>query len=319
MTRQWLRSFGLTIDTGSETIDVSNLRGRFRIRLAVVQSPNSAEIIVTNLSEATAQKIRKEGQKVSLTIGYQSGPSIAFTGNIIQKRVGRENPVDTYLAIVAQDGDIAYNFATVSKTLSAGSTFKDQVDVVLEAMKPHGVTKGYISDLGGRKMPRARTLFGMARDAMRDIAISAGANWTIQDGKLDVVKFGETKPGDVIVLNSQTGMIGRPVQTFDGVIARMLINPRVKPNAKIKIDEASIDAAAFTPDYRAAVGNSNLATGIATDGLYKIVTVEHHGDTHGNPWYTEIIAHRADDQGIYFNIASQNIVAQEVDGSSAAP
>ena len=319
MTRQWIREFGLSIDTGSETIDVSQLRGRFRVRLAVVQSPNSAEILVTNLSEATAQKIRKEGQKVSLTVGYQGGPSIAFTGNIIQKRVGRENPVDTYLAIVAQDGDIAYNFATVSKTLAAGSTFKDQVDVVLEAMKPHGVTKGYISDLGSKKMPRARTLFGMARDAMRDIAISAGANWTIQDGKLDVVKFGETKPGDVIVLNSQTGMIGRPVQTFEGVIARMLINPRVKPNAKIKIDEASIDAAAFTPGIPGALGNSNLAKGIAADGLYKIVVVEHHGDTHGNPWYTEVICHRADGEGIYFNIASQNIVAEEVDGKAVAP
>nr|WP_156446597.1 hypothetical protein [Bradyrhizobium sp. CCH1-B1] len=289
------------------------------MRLAVVQSPNSAEILVTNLSEATAQKIRKEGQKVSLTVGYQGGPSIAFTGNIIQKRVGRENPVDTYLAIVAQDGDIAYNFATVSKTLAAGSTFKDQVDVVLEAMKPHGVTKGYISDLGAKKMPRARTLFGMARDAMRDIAISAGANWTIQDGKLDVVKFGETKPGDVIVLNSQTGMIGRPVQTFEGVIARMLINPRVKPNALIKIDEASIDAAAFTPGIPGALGNSNLAKGIAADGLYKIVVVEHHGDTHGNAWYTEVICHRADGEGIYFNIASQNIVAEEVDGKAVAP
>ncbi|WP_066722812.1 MULTISPECIES: hypothetical protein [Hyphomicrobiales] len=319
MTRQWIREFGLSIDTGSETIDVSQLRGRFRVRLAVVQSPNSAEILVTNLSEATAQKIRKEGQKVSLTVGYQGGPSIAFTGNIIQKRVGRENPVDTYLAIVAQDGDIAYNFATVSKTLAAGSTFKDQVDVVLEAMKPHGVTKGYISDLGAKKMPRARTLFGMARDAMRDIAISAGANWTIQDGKLDVVKFGETKPGDVIVLNSQTGMIGRPVQTFEGVIARMLINPRVKPNALIKIDEASIDAAAFTPGIPGALGNSNLAKGIAADGLYKIVVVEHHGDTHGNAWYTEVICHRADGEGIYFNIASQNIVAEEVDGKAVAP
>lgn len=307
MTRQWIREFGLQIEGQSGTVDLSQLRGRFQVRLAVVQSPNSAEIIVTNLKEETAQLIRKEGQKVSLTIGYQDGPSIAFTGNIIQKRVGRENPVDTYLAIVAQDGDIAYNYATVSKTLAAGSTFKDQVDVVLEAMKPYGVTKGFISDLGSQKMPGPRVLFGMARDVMREIATSTGAFWTIQDGKLDVVKAKETKPGDVIVLNSQTGMIGRPVQTFDGVIARMLINPRVRPNTRIKIDEASIDAAAFSTTVQGALGNELLKTGIAADGLYKVVVVEHHGDTHGNAWYTEVVCHRADGQGVQLNVANLNI------------
>lgn len=307
MTRQWIREFGLQVEGQSGTIDLSNLRGRFRVRYATVQSPNSAEIIVTNAKEETAQAIRKEGQRVTLNAGYRDGNAIIFNGEIIQKRVGRENPVDTYLGIVAQDGDRAYNFATVSKTLAAGSTFKDHVDVVLEAMKPYGVTKGFISELGSQKMPGPRVLFGMARDVMREIATSTGAAWTIENGKLDLVKAKETKPGDVIVLNSQTGMIGRPVQTFDGVIARMLLNTRVKPNTKIKIDEASIDTATFSTDYTGALGNEVLKSQIATDGLYKVVVVEHHGDTHGNAWYTEVVCHRADGQGINLNVANLNI------------
>lgn len=311
MTRQWIRYFGLSIETRDGTIDVSNLRGRFTVRYATVQSPNTAEITVTNLSEATAQKINKEGQKVTLTAGYEDGYAIIFSGNIVQKRVGRENPVDTYLAIVASDGDRAYNYATVSKTLAAGSTFRDQVDVVLEAMKPHGVTAGYIADLGSKKMPGPRTLFGMARDVMRDVATSTGATWTIENGKLDVVKANETKPGDVIVLNSTTGMIGRPVQTFDGIIARMLLNTRVKPNGKIKIDQGSIDQASFTTVYGAEKSNELLGGMLATDGIYKIVVVEHHGDSRGNPWYTEVVCIRADGQGtIPLSVANWNLPAQ---------
>lgn len=307
MTRQWIREFGLTIETDSGSIDVSELRGRFKVRYVTVQSPNAAEIIVTNLKEETAQKIKKEGQKVTLTAGYQDGFAVIFSGNIIQKRVGRENPVDTYLAIVAQDSDKAYNFATMSKTLAAGSTFKDQVDAVLEAMKPYGVTKGFIGDLGSQKMPGPRVLFGMARDVMREIATSTRASWTLENGKLDVVKANETKPGEAIVLNSQTGMIGRPVETFDGVIARMLLNTRVKPNTLLKIDEKSIDAGAFSADTLATAQNENLATNIAADGLYKVVVVEHHGDSRGNPWYTEVVCHRADGLGVNFNVANLNI------------
>lgn len=316
MTRQWIRYFGLSIETSDGTIDVSNLRGRFSVRYATVQSPNSAEIIITNLSEATAQKINKEGQKVTLTAGYEDGHAIIFSGNIVQKRVGRENPVDTYLSIIAEDGSRAYNYATVSKTLAAGSTFRDQVDVVLEAMKPHGVTAGYIADLGSKKMPGPRTLFGMARDVMRDIATSTGATWTIENGKLDVVKANASKPGDVIVLNSTTGMIGRPVQTFDGIIARMLLNTRVKPNGRIKIDQGSIDAAAASTVYgdQVKANNDFLEGMLATDGIYKIVVVEHHGDSRGNPWYTEVVCIRADaskgNGTIPLSVANWNLPAQ---------
>lgn len=296
MTRQWLREVSLTVDAGGETIDVSELRIRFKVTQNRLQTPNTADIIITNLKDETAQKIKKEGQIVTLKAGYQGASEGLFKGNLIQKRTGRENPVDTYTALLAQSGDKAYNFATVSKTLAAGSTFKDQVDVVLEAMKPHGITAGYIADLGSKKMPRGRTLFGMARDVMRDIGFSTGTSWFIEDDKLNITKNNEPKPGEAFVLNSTTGMIGRPVQTLDGIIVRMLLNPKVRPDTRIKIDQASIDEAAFNPNYTAEVAN-NMIPSLADDGLYRVLVADHHGDTHGNPWYTEVICIRADGQG----------------------
>lgn len=296
MTRQWLREVSLTVETGSETIDVSELRVRFKVTQNRLQTPNAADIIITNLKEETAQKIKKEGSLVTLKAGYQGASEGLFKGNLIQKRTGRENPVDTYVALVATSGDKAYNFSTVSKTLAAGATFKDQVDVVLEAMKPHGITAGYIADLGNKKMPRGRTLFGMARDVMRDIAFSTGTSWFIEDDKLNITKNNEPKPGEAFVLNSTTGMIGRPVQTLDGIIVRMLLNPKVRPDTRIKIDQGSIDEAAFNPNYTAEVANSMIPS-LADDGMYRVLVADHHGDSRGNPWYTEVICIRADGQG----------------------
>lgn len=296
MTRQWIRECRLTIEGGGQSFDVSALRIRFKVEQNNIQRPNVAEIFVTNPKRETAQQIKKEGQIVSLEAGYQEGYGLIFKGELIQKRYGRENPVDTYLALVAQSGDRAYNFSTVSKTLAAGSTFKDQVDVAVEAMKPYGVTPGYISDLGDRKMPRARTLFGMARDVLRDIAFATGTSWSIQNQKLQILKNGEGLPGKTFVVNSRTGMIGLPVQTFDGIIVRMLLNPQVNPGTIIKLDEGSVQEAAFNPNYLAEVQNSMIPS-IAEDGFYKVLVSEHHGDTRGNPWYTEVICTRADGQG----------------------
>lgn len=307
MTRQWIRDVSLTIDAGGETIDVSGLRIRFKVTQNRLQTPNSADITITNLKESTAQKIKKEGQSVALAAGYQAAREGIFKGNLIQKRTGRENPVDTYCSLLATSGDKAYNFATVSKTLSAGATFKDQVDVVLEAFKPFGITAGYIADLGSKQMPRPRVLFGMARDVMRDIAFSTGSSWFIEDDKLNITKNNEPRPGEAFVLNSDTGMIGRPVQTIGGIIVRMLLNPKVRPDTRLKIDQGSIDQAAFSPNYTAEVQNSMLPS-LADDGLYRVLVADHFGDTEGNAYYTDAVCLRADGEGpIPLSLAQQGI------------
>ena len=111
----------------------------------------------------------------------------------------------TYLRIIAQSGDQANNEAFISKTLAAGHTFRDQVDAVLEVLKPFGVTAGYIADLGSQTMPGARVLFGAARDVLRDIATSTGSSWWIENDRLQIAKNDKALPGEAFVLNSPPG------------------------------------------------------------------------------------------------------------------
>ncbi len=176
MTSQYLRYCKLTVEGAGQAIDLSELRVRFQIDQQTLQTPNVADITITNLSDQTVQRITKEGTRVTLDAGYQDGHGIIFSGQIIQKRKGRDNPVDTYLNIIAQDGDRAYNQATVNKTLAPGHTYKDQVMAAYEAMKPYGVTLGHIADLGSKVMPASRVLFGMARDVLRVVSTSVGAS-----------------------------------------------------------------------------------------------------------------------------------------------
>lgn len=307
MAQQWLRYCKLTVAGGGDSVDLSQLRIRFQVTQHNLQSPNVGDITISNLSDQTVKRIKGEGTEVTLEAGYQENPGLIFKGQIIQKRSGRENPVDTYLNIIAQGGDQAYNHAVVSKTLAAGHTYKDQVMTAYEALKPFGITLGKIADLGDKKMPRARVMFGMARDILRTIAISTGTSWSIQNNELTVTKNNEPKEGGAIVLNSRTGLIGLPVQSIDGILVTCLLNPQIGPGSLIQIDQASVQEAKLSADYLAAVNNSMIPS-TADDGFYKCLVVNHIGDTRGDPWYTQILCLRADGKGpIPLSIASQGI------------
>lgn len=296
MTKQWLRKVRLVVGNGSEGIDCSDLRIRFVVRTQELNYPGQADITITNLSNATANKIRDEYKEVYLEAGYEGSSAEIFRGEIVQTRgPGRESPTDTYLNLLAKDAQRAHSYAVANKTLAAGHTFRDQVDVCLEAMKPFGVTAGYITDLGSTKMPRGRAMFGMARNQLRAIGMAVGASWFIEGGKLNIIKYDETRPGNAIEINSETGMIGMPVQTIEGVEVRTLLNPRFKVGGLVHINEASIQRSKLTIDNATAFANGQsvqqqlLDRNIDADGMYKILQIVHSGDTRGTEFYSDML------------------------------
>ncbi len=105
-------------------------------------------------------------------------------------------------------------------------------------MQPFGVTQGYVPDnFGGNlKYPRAVTLFGMARQHLLTLAQSNNCQWSIQSGQLDMVPNDGNKPGQAVVLNTQTGLIGIPEETTDGIYVRCLLNPNIRVNTLLQIN-----------------------------------------------------------------------------------
>lgn len=294
MSRKYLRYFKLTVGKSGSGLDLSQFRVRFHIKSYESSTPQNVEAYIYNLSRKTEQKISKEFDNVKIDAGYQESHGLLFDGDLMQKRAGRENPVDTYLAILAKSGYKGNGYAVVNTAIEKGHTKRDIVDACMKAFAEHGLRPGYITDLGSTKAIRGTTLMGMARDTMRTLCQSANASFNFENGKVNVRKNGEFKPGSTIKLNSQTGMIGRPEATIDGVIVRMLLDPNCQIGTKIQIDEASINRSAYSASYLGEKDNALLDTIVATDGVYQAISVDHFGDTHGLPWYTEAICLRAD-------------------------
>ncbi len=233
----------------------------------------------------------REFSTVVLQAGYASGMGLIFGGNVRQIMRGRESGVDTYLDILASDGDKAYNYAVVNSTLAAGSTAADQAAAASAAFAVHGLTAGHTPAASGPGLPRGRVLYGMARKTMRAASEAQGCSWSIQHGVVQLVPGQGYLPGEAVVLTAATGLVGQPEQTNDGIKVRALLNPRLRVGGRIQLDNRSIK------EYRTEIkiGAFNKAPRLDDDGLYRILAIDFSGDTRGGDWYADIICVGIDD------------------------
>jgi hypothetical protein len=286
MTQQWLRRVSLIVGNASgQGLDLSELHIRFTIWSATTQSPKHTTIRVYNVADATAKRLQQEFQQVFLQAGYGDNFGLIFGGAIKQIRKGRENATDTFVDIIAADGDEAYNWSVVNTTLAAGWSQTDYHNALVQSMAQYGVTAGYAPAFSGAKLPRGKVCYGMTKDYMRQFAGAAGTQWTIRDGQLHMVPVTGYLPNQSIVLTSDTGMVGVPTQTVDGILVKCLLNPNIIPGSRIQINNASIQQAALSVDYTA----TNYFPSLDDDGFYKVYAMSQTGDTRGPAFYTDMI------------------------------
>lgn len=308
---QFIRKASLLLVEGDKALDLSQMHFRFQTAQEDAESPSNCAIRVFNLSEDTVKKIRGEYSRVVLQAGYENNAAFGmiFDGTIKQFRIGKDvDGINNYLDILAADGDIAYNFATVNAAIAAGSSAGERIALAVAAMTAKGVKGGtmIIPSTGG-VLPRGKVLFGMAKAVIRSEVATIGSTWSIQNGEVQILPLTGYAPGEAVVLTALTGLIGRPEQTADGVRCRALMNPKIVVGGLIKIDNKSVNQTIQqNPDsapvpFNQWTGIQQLAT-ITADGIYRVYVAEYVGDTRGQEWYVDII-------GLTVNPVTQQVKA----------
>lgn len=293
MTDQFLRKIGLYVsDTSGNVIDLSQFEIVFEVDQADTETPDTAKIRILNLAESTVRQVKKEFQTVRLQAGYENGNyGTIFSGQIAQFRSGRLDAKDTFLDIMAGDGDKAFQFAVVNKTLAAGSTQQDRMNAVAESFKKYDVTydeKGSPVPGTGGILPRGKVLFGLAKDQMRSVTETSDSTWTIQDGQVVITPLTGYREGEVVVLNSGTGMIGVPVATENGVEVECLLNPNLKIGTRLQINNSDINQTQINQQGFPRYTDLSFVASTANDGIYRSLVIGHRGDVRGSQWTTSI-------------------------------
>lgn len=279
------RQFRLTIDTWSgQSIDIPDgLRVTFTATKNITQSYQFAEITIYNLSPDTETDIFKNGQSVTLEAGYVGGPyGIVFKGPIRQPIRGKENATDYFLRLVCIDGDDFLNLNFASVVFANNTEQRTIINQICRSSRiPFSVTIDEAIQVQNANA-RGKVVFGNPADHLRSFALANGATFYFDDGEAKIESLIHPPPPVVPELNAQTGMVGIPHQTDNGVEVRCLINPTIRLGSWVKLNNADI--------VQAQLDFGQLMTQVLLDldGLYRVVEIAVTGDTRGNDWYYDL-------------------------------
>jgi hypothetical protein len=302
MTQQYLRAFScvLTDSTGSG-LDFADFNVRFTVRRGDLQTPNSCDVRVYNISDTTANQVQAEFTQIVLQAGYQGDLGVIFRGSVKQYRKGRVDAKDSYLDITAGDGDECYNFAVSAFSLAANTQPKDSLQALIANLVQASIAQqisppSVMPTLPTNGRVRGRVFYGMTRDELRDFCQSYGLKWSIQDGTITFIPYnrvtgaGGYLPGPIPVISPDTGLIGVPEQTQNGIEMRVLLNPRIKIGQLVQLKSPAVNLNRYGLDSDSQAHNLALRDLIKTnaDGLYYVMAANHTGETRGNDWYTDL-------------------------------
>lgn len=334
MSTNWMRHFELQLlDQNGQGVSLSDFKVTFQIEWADTKWPRVANVKIYNLSTDTTNKILgQEFAKIRIIAGYDGIAPVVdasevgvakeispdevgqtngqnfgliFDGDIRFTVTGKDNITDSWVLIQAIGDHEAFLFARTKTTIAAGYTVADLHQVTMQGFNAFGVTQGITGDMPATVFPRGRVLYNASRNVMDNIAAQCNATWQLVDGQVQMVPE-DKYIHEAIVLNSDTGLIGMPQQTMGaGVNVRCLINPNIRINGLIQLDQASV--------YRTALGNNEIAqspgpiaetdengnkvlsgttsqpASIATDGVYIVKAIDYTGDTRGQAWYMDLM------------------------------
>lgn len=245
----------------------------FSVSKTLKPEPNKGNFKIWGLNRthiATLESMKRA--RVEFSGGYKGAMSTLFLGEL---RVGLtvDEPPDFGIVVLeTADSEAAYGKSRVNQSFAKGVT----TDAVLQAVATQiGVSPGNLADAKrkiastfsgvGNRFPKGAVLTGSASREMTAICRSLNLEWSIQNGKLQILERGRVLEGTAILLNAKSGMIGQPTIDNKGILSVVsALQPDVFPGRQIMIE------------------------GMRLKGRFRAEETEHSGDYRGGTWQVGI-------------------------------
>lgn len=241
-----------------------------------------ADIAIYNLNDPTTQVVLKQGMTVKLEAGYQVGPfGTIFEGTLFQPMWEREDGIDYKLTLHCLVGLVEETNNFVSLSVANGLSQRDLV----ARMASNCIFKLNSSNVNfpqEQVSSRGEVIFGQPGQVFKDLAEFNGINYWASSYAANIRQLLPQQTGiPTLQYSPQTGLIGTPQQTQDGVDIRVLLDPRATLATQYQLSPDTVIR-------QLPRTQGSYPTILDQNGLYVIAGVRHIGDSRGNTWDTEI-------------------------------
>jgi len=304
MITQFHRQATIQIASGETftgtALQVENLRVSFRVKKTSTSDFNTASIQIYNLNKDTREKINAIdlGNLVSVKAGYvDQKQEIIFVGNTLLTTINVERP-NVITKIEAQDGHGVMNQLKFSISYKAGSF---AVKILKDVLAKTPIDAKHIdwSKIHDKQYKNGFCFQGDAKVLFTNVCNYLDAIWSIQNNQMKITPITGVDTAQIIYLTSETGLIGSPEKIRDDALA--LYGTQFRKKNTIKV------VGATGKKYRKAIGGGykikcllqpfiepgsvvQVKSDTINDIQFRVVEVEHVGDTHGNDWQSNVNA-----------------------------
>ncbi len=257
------------------------LRISFRVERKISALADTARIRIWNLNpesrgmlaQRSLTRVRRDPIRyVKLEAGYEDNFGVIFNGGIVRAVNNREGPDwITELECSAALAQALLN--TLEKSYGSTTLVRTVVEELFAAAgwtTVNFTTEAESILLG--KFVNSKVVFGSAYVSVSRLLKAHGLVFNVDVDGISVYKPEHPRSTTFLPLDETSGLVDTPKVTDFGADFKTLLDPRIRPGQKVRIDSETLQA---------SITDSSLGRDFT---LYSVACV---GDTHTDDWFCE--------------------------------
>lgn len=259
-----------------ETITLKGLRVAFGIQKNLAVQTNVGIIRLWNLNPSHRNALKGYGDEVTIYAGYErgAGEQLLYRGDTTAISHSFDLP-EIVTTLECGDGERYVNQKHQSLSFQAGTKVEDIIRAIAAQM---GITIAELSNTNNMVYELGFSTTGMLKEALSKVTSYAGLQWSVQNNGLQIIPQDGTIAQPAYSINADNGMVGIPRRFTYKRQDFYVDGPQVGWKVDTLLDPFLI------PGFKVNVTSRYLNW----QGIFRIETVRHQGDTHGAPWESNL-------------------------------
>ena len=251
----------------------------FNVESTSVAASNKAKIDIYNISPESRSFLEQRNLVVFLKAGYEGSISTIFFGDVIRRETSRNGP-DVATTLECGDAENILSSANIQLGFDKGVT---NIEIIQEAAAKLKLSTGIRKGITTKVFESGFSFSGRVTDLLTQLTRQTGTEHFIRSGELVILPVLEPDNQEAVLVTQDTGLVGFPTKTIDGLEFTSLLNPEIQPGRAVKVESKQFQGEFGT---RAEIVAS--ASLVASGDVLKTRKVIHEGDTAGGPWFTKV-------------------------------